>query len=234
MLELVDPELLTLVGSVTGVRSAVAWRAPVAGERRARPRHRRRHRSRRVRGARSGMAGSSTRRRRQSDRSSSPSTGAGRSSTIIESHGTPSSSRASSTLREARPARRPPAAAAQRLRAGRGSRPASASPTSNTPTCSSPPDAPEDAAARLLDAACRLPGCDGLHLLKVRDDSALAPLLAARDAIRSNEDAAPFRRSRAFPRLQGLPRDASTPRRARTCATRATAWRATESLRIAC
>jgi CelD/BcsL family acetyltransferase involved in cellulose biosynthesis len=53
------------------------------------------------------------------------------------------------------------------------------------------PDAPKNAAERLLDAACRL-GCDGLNLLKVRDDSPLAPLLAARRAIRSNEDAAPF------------------------------------------
>ncbi len=61
------------------------------------------------------------------------------------------------------------------------------------------PDAPADAAARLLDAACRLPNCDGLHLLKVRDDSALAPLLAARRAIRSNEDAAPFVDLAPFP-----------------------------------
>ncbi len=61
------------------------------------------------------------------------------------------------------------------------------------------PDAPANAAARLLDAACRLPGCDGLHLLKVRDDSPLAPLLAARRAIRSNEDAAPFVDLRPFP-----------------------------------
>ena len=53
------------------------------------------------------------------------------------------------------------------------------------------PDAPANAAERLLDAACRL-GCDGLHLLKVRDDSPLAPLLASRRAMRSNEDAAPF------------------------------------------
>ena len=61
------------------------------------------------------------------------------------------------------------------------------------------PDAPADAAARLLDAACRLPECDGLHLLKVRDDSALAPLLAARNATRSNEDAAPFVDLAPFP-----------------------------------
>ncbi len=53
------------------------------------------------------------------------------------------------------------------------------------------PDAPGNAAERLLDAACRL-GCDGLHLLKVRDDSPLASVLAKRRAIRSNEDAAPF------------------------------------------
>lgn len=53
------------------------------------------------------------------------------------------------------------------------------------------PDAPSDAAGRLLDAACHL-DCDGLSLLKVRNDSPLAPLLAARRAIRSNEDAAPF------------------------------------------
>ncbi len=61
------------------------------------------------------------------------------------------------------------------------------------------PDAPTDAAARLLEAACRLPNCDGLHLLKVRDDSALAPLLAARNAIRGNEDAAPFVDLAPFP-----------------------------------
>ncbi len=61
------------------------------------------------------------------------------------------------------------------------------------------PDAPADTAARLLDAACRLPECDGLHLLKVRDDSALAPLLAARGATRSNEDAAPFVDLAPFP-----------------------------------
>jgi CelD/BcsL family acetyltransferase involved in cellulose biosynthesis len=61
------------------------------------------------------------------------------------------------------------------------------------------PDAPADAAARLVDAACRLPNCDGLHLLKVRDDSALAPPLAARKAIRSNEDAAPFVDLQPFP-----------------------------------
>jgi CelD/BcsL family acetyltransferase involved in cellulose biosynthesis len=54
------------------------------------------------------------------------------------------------------------------------------------------PDAPENAAARLLAAACRLPKCDGISLLKIRDDSPLAPLLRARNAIRSNEDAAPF------------------------------------------
>ena len=60
------------------------------------------------------------------------------------------------------------------------------------------PDAPRNAAERLLDAACRL-GCDGLHLLKVRDDSPLAPLLAARSAIRSNEDAAPFVDLTPFP-----------------------------------
>lgn len=54
------------------------------------------------------------------------------------------------------------------------------------------PDAPANAASRLLDAACRLSGCDGVNLLKVRDDSPLAPLLRAREAIKSNEDAAPF------------------------------------------
>jgi CelD/BcsL family acetyltransferase involved in cellulose biosynthesis len=58
-------------------------------------------------------------------------------------------------------------------------------------------DAPGDAAERLLDAACRL-GCDGLHLLKVRADSALAPLLASRSAMSSNEDAAPFVDLRPF------------------------------------
>jgi CelD/BcsL family acetyltransferase involved in cellulose biosynthesis len=53
-------------------------------------------------------------------------------------------------------------------------------------------DAPADTAARLLNAACRLPNCDGVNLLKVRDDSSLAPLLSARNAIKSNEDAAPY------------------------------------------
>jgi len=61
------------------------------------------------------------------------------------------------------------------------------------------PDAPENAAARLLEAACRLPGIDGISLLKVRDDSPLAPLLSARGAIRSNEDAAPFVDLRPYP-----------------------------------
>lgn len=61
------------------------------------------------------------------------------------------------------------------------------------------PDAPADAAARLLDAACSLPGCAGLHLLKVRDDSSLAPLLRARRALRSNADAAPFVDLRPYP-----------------------------------
>jgi CelD/BcsL family acetyltransferase involved in cellulose biosynthesis len=54
------------------------------------------------------------------------------------------------------------------------------------------PDAPADAVERLIEAARRLPNCDGLSLLKVRDDSPLAPLLRAKRAIRSNEDAAPF------------------------------------------
>ena len=54
------------------------------------------------------------------------------------------------------------------------------------------PDAPAGTALRLLAAARRLPGIDGISLLKVRDDSALAPLLTAKGAIRSNEDAAPF------------------------------------------
>jgi CelD/BcsL family acetyltransferase involved in cellulose biosynthesis len=54
------------------------------------------------------------------------------------------------------------------------------------------PDAPPDAAGRLVEAACRLCGCEGLSLLKVRDDSPLAPLVAARGALRSNEEAAPF------------------------------------------
>jgi CelD/BcsL family acetyltransferase involved in cellulose biosynthesis len=61
------------------------------------------------------------------------------------------------------------------------------------------PDAPANAAARLLEAACRLPRLDGLNFLKVRDDSALAPLLRARNAIRSNEDAAPFVDLRPYP-----------------------------------
>jgi CelD/BcsL family acetyltransferase involved in cellulose biosynthesis len=61
------------------------------------------------------------------------------------------------------------------------------------------PDAPANAAARLLEAACELPGLDGLHFLKVRDDSALAPLLAARNAVRGNCDAAPFVDLRPFP-----------------------------------
>lgn len=54
------------------------------------------------------------------------------------------------------------------------------------------PDAPKNAAARLLEAACRIPNVSGVNLLKVRDNSPLAPLLAARHAIRSNPDAAPF------------------------------------------
>jgi CelD/BcsL family acetyltransferase involved in cellulose biosynthesis len=53
-------------------------------------------------------------------------------------------------------------------------------------------NAPADAASRLIEAACRLLKCGGVQLLKVRDDSPLAPLLAARQALRSNEDAAPF------------------------------------------
>lgn len=54
------------------------------------------------------------------------------------------------------------------------------------------PDAPEDAAARLVEAMCRLPSCDGVSLLKVRDDSPLARPLREKNAMRSNEDAAPF------------------------------------------
>ena len=54
------------------------------------------------------------------------------------------------------------------------------------------PDAPADVAERLLDAACRLRGCDGVNLLKVRDDSRLAAPLARRGATRGNADAAPF------------------------------------------
>jgi CelD/BcsL family acetyltransferase involved in cellulose biosynthesis len=53
-------------------------------------------------------------------------------------------------------------------------------------------DAPENATARLLEAAFNLPSCDGVSLLKVRDDSPLARLLREKNAIRSNEDAAPF------------------------------------------
>jgi CelD/BcsL family acetyltransferase involved in cellulose biosynthesis len=54
------------------------------------------------------------------------------------------------------------------------------------------PDASCSAARRLVDAACQLAGADGLSLLKIRDDSPLAALLAERGAIRSNPDAAPF------------------------------------------
>lgn len=61
------------------------------------------------------------------------------------------------------------------------------------------PDAPRTAAARLLDAACRVRGVSGIDLLKVRDDSALAPLLAARRAMRTNADAAPFVDLRPYP-----------------------------------
>jgi CelD/BcsL family acetyltransferase involved in cellulose biosynthesis len=61
------------------------------------------------------------------------------------------------------------------------------------------PDAPANAAERLFEAACRLPKIDGINLLKVRDDSALAPLLRAKGAIRSNEDAAPFVDLRPYP-----------------------------------
>ena len=64
------------------------------------------------------------------------------------------------------------------------------------------PDAPKNAAARLLEAACRLPRIAGINLLKVRDDSALAPLLRARNAIRSNEDAAPFVDLRPYPTFE--------------------------------
>jgi CelD/BcsL family acetyltransferase involved in cellulose biosynthesis len=53
-------------------------------------------------------------------------------------------------------------------------------------------EASRSAARRLVDAACQLVGVDGLNLLKVRDDSALAALLAEKGAIRSNADAAPF------------------------------------------
>jgi CelD/BcsL family acetyltransferase involved in cellulose biosynthesis len=54
------------------------------------------------------------------------------------------------------------------------------------------PGASRSAARRLLDAACRFRGAEGLSLLKIRDDSPLAQLLLERGAIRSNEDAAPF------------------------------------------
>ncbi len=64
------------------------------------------------------------------------------------------------------------------------------------------PAAPANTAARLLDAAHRLPKVDGVSLLKVRDDCALAPLLRARNAICSNEDAAPFVDLRPYPDFQ--------------------------------
>jgi CelD/BcsL family acetyltransferase involved in cellulose biosynthesis len=54
------------------------------------------------------------------------------------------------------------------------------------------PDAPADTAERLLLAACRLSGCGGLQLLKLRDDSPLAPVLQKLGALLSNPDAAPF------------------------------------------
>lgn len=60
------------------------------------------------------------------------------------------------------------------------------------------PDAPRATAFRLVDAAMRLPGSDGLELLKVRDDSPLASLLAARGATRGNADGAPFVELRPF------------------------------------
>jgi CelD/BcsL family acetyltransferase involved in cellulose biosynthesis len=53
-------------------------------------------------------------------------------------------------------------------------------------------DASKSAARRLVDAACRIAGSDGLHFLKIRDDSPLAAALAERGAMRANEDAAPF------------------------------------------
>ena len=61
------------------------------------------------------------------------------------------------------------------------------------------PGAPDDAARRLLESARALKGCDGFNFLKVRDDSALAPLLRAMNAIRSNDEAAPFVDLRPFP-----------------------------------
>lgn len=54
------------------------------------------------------------------------------------------------------------------------------------------PDASVAAARHLVDAACRMAGIDGIALLKVRDDSPIAGLLAERGAVRSNEDAAPY------------------------------------------
>lgn len=44
----------------------------------------------------------------------------------------------------------------------------------------------------LLGAALQLDGCDGLELLKVREDSPLACSLASRGAVRAAEDAAPY------------------------------------------
>ncbi len=54
------------------------------------------------------------------------------------------------------------------------------------------PNASLAATRHLVEAACRLRGVDGLTLLKVRNDSPLAGVLAGRGAVRSNEDAAPF------------------------------------------
>lgn len=53
-------------------------------------------------------------------------------------------------------------------------------------------DASRHAVDRLLEAACTAGDCDGVHFLKIRDDSPLAAALSARGAVRSNEDAAPF------------------------------------------
>jgi len=60
------------------------------------------------------------------------------------------------------------------------------------------PDQGHDVVDALLGAALRLDACDGIELLKVRDDSPLAGALASNGAVRAAEDAAPYIDLRGF------------------------------------
>jgi len=189
MIEFADPDLMTLIGSVTGTRTASAWRAaPAAGIRALAP-------GVGVASNRAAFEALADEWQELDRRSATPSLFQSFAWCRAvfdhhEGHGADFEPRVVTLHSRGRLVGLLPLAQKRfglaRIATGFGE------PYQQYTDALLAPDAPKDAAARLLDGACRLPGSDGLHLLKVRDDSALAPLLAARKAIRSNEDAAPF------------------------------------------